>query len=218
MIFEILLECDDWVVINKPVGAEMHSQSDSAGLVVLLERQLKQSLWPIHRLDKVTSGCLLLAKNASAARQLSEQFAQRTINKIYMAIARGKPKKKKGWIKGDMIKSRNGCWKLTRTTTNAAVTYFESQAMTKEYQSDDVTRTMSGFRLYTLQPKTGKTHQLRVAMKSIGVPILGDLRYGGEPANRVYLHASELTFNWHDQPITVLAPNPFTGYLIANTR
>lgn len=221
MAFQVLHRTNDWLVIDKPAGTDFHSQSGQPGLMVELSEQLGCKVWPVHRLDKVTSGCLLVATSASAAAQLSEQFAARSVTKEYLAIAAGKPKKKQGWVKGDMAKSRNGCWKLVRGQNNPAVTQFTStaitdpkveQALDSSNQVEQATATESGavqnqskhpLRLYHLMPKTGKTHQLRVMMKSIGVPIIGDQRYGGLSARRCYLHAYRLSFKWHGETITV---------------
>lgn len=203
MLFPILLETDAWLVINKPAGADFHSQSGNAGLIVQLSSQLNQPLWPVHRLDKVTSGCLLVAKSAEAAATLSRQFADRHVQKTYIALACGKPRKKQGWIKGDMVKSRNGSWKLSRQVNNPAITQFHSCAITGDIPA--LLSHYTGLRAYYLLPTTGKSHQLRVAMKSLGTPILGDSRYGGSPANRCYLHAYQLIFNWENETIQVNA-------------
>jgi len=78
--------------------------------------------------------------------------------------------------------ARNGSWKLLRSVENPAVTQFFSFGLTP------------GLRLYLLKPHTGKTHQLRVALKSLGVPLLGDTRYGADKSDRAYLHAWQLAF------------------------
>lgn len=143
-----------------------------------------------HRLDKVTSGLLLLARTPQANQQLSMQFQARETQKYYLAIAKGKPSKKQGLVVGDMQKVRRGSWRLLRSQTNPAVTQFFSVALGE------------GYRLYLLKPLTGKTHQLRVVMKSLGCPIVGDERYGGEQADRTYLHAYALQFNWSQQVIS----------------
>lgn len=184
--FHIVADHADWLALYKPEGIGMHSEHQETGLVVQASQQLGYPLWPVHRLDKVTSGILLLAKNAAAAARLSALFAEHRIEKIYLAQAQGKPGKKQGWVKGDMEKARNGCHKLARTMNNPAITRFISHF-------DE----SSGNRLYLLRPYTGKTHQLRVALKSLGCPILGDIRYGAEAADRTYLHA--LALRWQDE-------------------
>ncbi len=190
--FRVIARGDGWLAAEKPAGISFHSEDGSAGFVAQLEAQLQHPLWPVHRLDKVTSGILLFATRADTATILSEEFAQRRAEKFYLAMGSGKPSKKQGWIKGDMAKSRNGCYKLLRQTDNPAITRFLSHF-------DE----SSGKRLFLLSPKTGRTHQLRVAMKSLGTPILGDERYGGEKAERTYLHAWMLRITAPDGPVTL---------------
>ena len=181
--FTILTDSQDFVVVNKPTGVSMHQEGEQAGIVPQLCQQLNcKHLWLVHRLDKVTSGCLLLAKTSSAASELSQSFAKRLVQKYYLAITSQKPKKRQGSIIGDMQKSRNGKWMLTRERQNPAVTHFFDRGLG------------GGKRLQLLKPYTGKTHQLRVAMNSMGSSILGDKTYGGLTADRTYLHAWYLQF------------------------
>jgi tRNA pseudouridine32 synthase/23S rRNA pseudouridine746 synthase len=189
----------DWLIINKPNGVSMqHEQGDISTLSLqqLALAEIKKidpsilRLWPVHRLDKATSGLVIFAKSAAAAATFGQLFSQHKVKKHYLAIALGKPKKKQGWIKGDMEKGRNGSWLLTRNHLNPASTYFESSALETDQKSAK--------RLYLIQPKTGKTHQIRVALKSLGCAILGDERYKGAEADRCYLHAFALSFHWQD--------------------
>lgn len=165
----------------------MHSENE-AGLVVQASNVFKRPLWPVHRLDRVTSGILLLATSKEGAARLGELFAKQDMNKWYLAQSRLKPKKKQGWVKGDMAKGRNGSWLLKRSMDNPAITYFISHFDETNQQ-----------RIFLLQPKTGKTHQLRVAMKSLGAAIDGDSRYAGAVADRTYLHAYALS--WFDSAL-----------------
>ncbi|AEY02117.1 pseudouridine synthase [Oceanimonas sp. GK1] len=190
----IVLDHTDFVVINKPAGIGMHQQGDEPGLVRRLSEQLNQPLYPVHRLDQMTTGVLLLARNPEANRVLSGQFAGRTTTKHYLALTDRKPVKKQGWVKGGMEKARNGSWKLTRGEAHLAVTRFFSTSLAP------------GLRGVVLEPHTGRTHQLRVALKSLGCPILGDTRYGGTAADRGYLHAWRLAFDWQGERMTVTAP------------
>lgn len=139
-------------------------------------------LYPVHRLDVATSGLVLLAKTPAANRQLSMAFEARRVIKHYVALTAKKPLKKQGWVIGDMEKSRGGNYRLSRSHRNPARTALRSFALE------------DGRRLWVLRPLTGKTHQLRVALKSLAAPIIGDARYGGEPADRMYLHAWRLEF------------------------
>ncbi|MBM96869.1 MAG: TIGR01621 family pseudouridine synthase [Oceanospirillaceae bacterium] len=191
----ILHETPDWIAINKPDGIGMHTEDEQPGIVVRLSDFVGEKLWPVHRLDKVTSGVLLMARNGKAAAQLGKLFEHHDIQKFYIAQSTDKPTKKQGWIKGDMEKSRNGSWKLTRRMDNPAITRFLSSYSESRQR-----------RQFLLAPKTGKTHQLRVALKSVGSPIEGDQRYKGTASDRTYLHAAGLVFNWQGEHIEVTAP------------
>ncbi len=183
-MFELIADEPDFVVINKQAGCNFHSEQGEAGLVVAVEQFLGQKLYSVHRLDKLTSGVLLLAKSPAAAAELAQLFAQRQVEKFYIALSDAKPTKKQGLIKGDMQKSRRGSWKLTKTEHNPAITHFFSFPV------------RAGLRLFVLKPLTGKTHQLRVALKSVGSAILGDMRYGQHESDRGYLHAYQLAFTY----------------------
>ena len=136
----------------------------------------------------------MLAKTAAAAREFGELFAAHRVEKYYLALAKGKPRKKQGTIKGDMEKARRGAWKLTRTLDQPAITHFRSFG------------TESGIRVFLVQPASGKTHQIRVALKSLGTPILGDRLYGGEQSDRVYLHAFGLRFQLNNRQYVYVTP------------
>ncbi|WP_188151517.1 TIGR01621 family pseudouridine synthase [Teredinibacter waterburyi] len=184
----IVAETAQFWVIDKPVGVAVHDQQGEAGerepgLLSRLREQLAEpELYLCHRLDRITSGLMLIARGSSANKRLSEAFRQRQIQKYYLAIAAQKPLRKQGLVRGDMGAARNGSWKLLRSVENPAVTQFFSFGLTP------------GLRLYLLKPHTGKTHQLRVALKSLGVPLLGDTRYGADKSDRAYLHAWQLAF------------------------
>ncbi len=181
--FQLVADEANFVVLNKSAGLNFHCEDGEPGVVALAEKELGLKLYSVHRLDKMTSGLLLLAKSSSAAAKLSQAFAEKTVTKFYLALSLKKPKKKQGLIKGDMEKARRGSWKLVKSLNNPAVTQFFS------YSVDE------GLRLFVVKPQTGKTHQIRVALKSIGSPILGDSRYAGDAADRGYLHAYSLGFD-----------------------
>jgi tRNA pseudouridine32 synthase/23S rRNA pseudouridine746 synthase len=125
-----------------------------------------------------------VAKNHEAASIFGELFREHKVTKYYIAIAGNKPNKKQGAIRGDIVKGRRGAWKLEQALTNPSLTQFLSYSL------------VPGKRLYILKPHTGKTHQLRVVMKSLSVPILGDSLYSGEASDRTYLHAYGLKFEF----------------------
>ncbi|WP_044619682.1 pseudouridine synthase [Gynuella sunshinyii] len=189
----------DFIVVDKPSGLPVHG--DQANNVVDLWRQhLGQEVFPCHRLDKDTSGLLLLALNTEAAAELSQQFFLRKVEKYYFGVSTARPKKSQGKVIGDLKKSRNGNYKLTRELKNPAVTYFFSRGL------------KPGYRALLFKPLTGQTHQLRVIAKSLGAPLLGDPRYDGNNADRMYLHACYLKFDYQQQSYANWLP-PDTGDL-----
>ncbi|MBM5570000.1 MULTISPECIES: TIGR01621 family pseudouridine synthase [Deefgea] len=180
----ILALTDDFVLIDKPAGLDFHQNDEQVSLIELVRQQTGiDTLLSVHRLDKMTSGLLLFARNPETARSLGEQFAEHRIEKFYLAISDAKPNKKQGKIQGGMEKGRGGNWKFVRSGGQLATTQFFSYGLGE------------GLRLFLLRPRTGRTHQLRVALKSLGSPILGDSRYASSNADRGYLHAYAIEFN-----------------------
>lgn len=202
---EIIHEHLDWLLCYKPEGINFHTEGEALGLVELAKLQFSMELWPVHRLDKATSGLIVFAKNQSACRELSALFSQRRVSKFYLAVCENTLKKKQGKVTGDMAKARRGSFKLLKTQDNPAITQFISKSL------------MPGFRLCLLKPKTGKTHQLRVMLKSLGAAIIGDKRYSGKQGDRLYLHAFALQFSYlgEDYEFSVL---PQTGSLFRSAQ
>ncbi|EMA8956441.1 TIGR01621 family pseudouridine synthase [Vibrio fluvialis] len=202
-MFDILLTHTDFLLINKHPNVSVHKDD---GDTMLLQEVAKQSgdaqLYLVHRLDKMTSGILLLARNAQAASELSKAFAERQVEKFYLALGSKKPKKKQGLISGDMERSRRASWKLLASQTNPAVTQFFSLAAEP------------GERLFLCKPYTGKTHQIRVALKSIGSGIVGDPIYNaGNQADRGYLHAFALRFSYAGETYQWVCDPRYQGVL-----
>ncbi|WP_136484525.1 TIGR01621 family pseudouridine synthase [Vibrio sp. H11] len=183
-MFDILYSHADFLIINKHPNVSVHKDDGDTMLLQDVGQQSGDSqLYLVHRLDKMTSGILLLARNASAASELSKAFADRAVAKFYLALGSKKPKKKQGLVSGDMERSRRSAWKLMPSQHNPAVTQFFSAAAEP------------GERLFLCKPHTGKTHQIRVALKSVGSAIVGDPIYNpGSSADRGYLHAFALRF------------------------
>ena len=197
MKLDIVYQTDDFIIIYKPCGLSVHKDQSEIGLTTLVAKQLGvPQVWLVHRLDKVTSGLLILALNAESAAEFFRLFAEHRIQKTYLALSNHKPKKKQGLIVGDMQKARNGAWKLCPSKENPAITRFKSVSCEPN------------LRLFILKPQTGKTHQLRVAMKSLASPILGDALYGKktEKIDRTYLHAARLQFEFKGQAFDVFTP------------
>jgi len=217
-MFKIITQTDDFVVISKNANVNFHDEGEhGVGLFSQVKQYLLQQfniteLYPIHRLDKMTSGLLLFAKNSESAKLFGELFKSHQIEKYYLAISDKKPIKKQGLIKGDMAKSRRGMFKLLRTMNNPAITQFFSYSIGNKC------------RLYLLKPHSGKTHQLRVALSSIGSPILGDPLYdtnsknkSNSIADRGYLHAYALRFEFLGKRYEfILPPKDGTFYLSDN--
>lgn len=182
--FTILEQNQHFIIVDKAPNVNFHTVDNELGIVELVKQHLKlEQLFPVHRLDKMTSGLLVFGKTKEVAAEFGRLFETRNIEKYYLAVSNKKPKKKQGLIKGDMKKGRNGSYLLLKTMLNPAITQFFSYSIEPS------------IRCYLLKPHTGKTHQLRVAMKSIGAPILGDERYYPKNQSGVgHLHAWRLSF------------------------
>jgi len=192
-------EHPDFWVFSKPSGISVNDNHNSSGFIALQKHALSVSqIHPVHRLDEGTSGLLLAAKHTEANRLLSIEFQNQRVEKVYVAVVRANPgtspNKKQGWITGDMKPQRGGSWKLMRSRGNPATTYFQTESIGDRY------------RIALLAPKTGRTHQLRVAMKANATPIVGDERYGGEKADRLYLHACYLAFSYGEAAFQFTLP------------
>lgn len=211
MTYKKVYENDFFLVIDKSAGIGFHDELEAEqrtlGIVSLVKAQESINVFPVHRLDKMTSGLLLLAKTSDVARQITELFASRDVEKYYLAISDRKPKKKQGWVIGDMEKGRRGSWLLKPSRQKPARTYFISKALSE------------GKRLYLVKLFTGKTHQIRVALKSIGAPIVGDVRYqdkvAAESYDRGYLHAFGLKFEFGGESYE-FGSMPLVGELFTN--
>lgn len=191
-MYSLVYENEFFMIINKNQDVDFHKTTESVSLIKCVrEKEGLTELLPVHRLDRMTSGLMIFAKSRDVSRSLSQQFQARAIEKYYIAISDKKPKKSQGLISGDMEKARRGAWKLLPSRINPAQTRFFSKSYGK------------GFRLFILKPLTGKTHQLRVALKSIGSPILGDPIYNRATStdfDRGYLHSYALKFTHHGTP------------------
>ncbi|TSC79635.1 MAG: 23S rRNA pseudouridine synthase [Candidatus Peregrinibacteria bacterium Gr01-1014_25] len=220
----VLYEDDACIVINKPAGIAVHPGAGTArektilhGAAFLLkERGLPFSPESIlvHRLDRGTTGCLLLAKTPAAHMALQEQFAQRTVRKKYLAIVAGVPDPPVAVIDAPIGRSssdRTAMGIIGASALREARTTYRTVASSREAS------------LLACDLHTGRTHQLRVHLSAIGHPILGDDTYTSEFAERVAtasgidricLHARELTFTspatGHAETIQAPPPEEFT--------
>lgn len=208
----IIYEDDDCLVVIKPAGVLTHSKGafNPEATVSTFIRPKTEGMNDnrggiVHRLDRVTSGLLICAKNESALKWLQEQFSERNVEKVYMAVVSGIPERPEAII--DMPIERNPKKPQTfRVGPNG------KKAKT-QYKIIDSNEKYS---LIELKPTTGRTHQLRVHMSEIGHPIVGDVLYGGEAASRTFLHALsiELTLpNKVQKKFTAPLPVEFNNML-----
>jgi 23S rRNA pseudouridine1911/1915/1917 synthase len=149
----------------------------------------------VHRLDKDTSGAMVIAKNIKCFKHMQQQFQQRQVEKKYLALAHGKLEPKSGDIKMPLARQLKNRKKFAvRLSGRQAITYYQ----VKKYLHKDGEK----FSLVKLQPKTGRTHQLRVHLKHLGHPIVSDPIYLGKKRQkqdelwcpRLFLHAQCLKF------------------------
>ena len=209
---KLIFQNNNFAIFDKPAGLNFHSEDGEAGFVVLATKALHvEQLFSVHRLDKMTSGLIILAKSSEVANQFTKLFEEKKVQKFYLAISLRKPKKKQGWIKADMAQSRRGSYKLLQTKNNPAITQFISVAL------------RVGERFFLVKPHTGKTHQIRVALKSIGSPIAGDVRYANadeaKEEDRGYLHAFALNFTLNYKEFSFVSePNSGEKYLSSEAK
>lgn len=194
----ILFEDDDIVVINKPAGMVVHPAAGNREhtLVNALLYHCKtlsgiggtQRPGIVHRLDKDTSGCIVVAKNDEAHRNLARQFAGRSVSKIYLALASGIFKKKRGII--ETLIGRHPVHRKKMTVPS----HGRGRAAKTEYR---VLQEPGPYSLVECTLHTGRTHQIRVHLKHLGHPLLGDALYGSKPTvefPRQMLHSWKLGF------------------------
>jgi 23S rRNA pseudouridine1911/1915/1917 synthase len=194
----VLFEDNDLIVINKPAGISVHPGAGrKRGTLVnaLLShcKNLsgiggKERPGIVHRLDKETSGCLVVAKNDLAHLDLSRQFAARTVKKIYLALVAGKLRRSSGTVVAAIARHRVHRKKMTIAREGG-----------REARTDfKVVRGGGDATLLECRLHSGRTHQIRVHLQHLGHPVLGDVVYGGRRAGkfpRQMLHAWKLAFD-----------------------
>jgi 23S rRNA pseudouridine955/2504/2580 synthase len=213
LLRDTVLYRDDWaVVINKPAGIAVQGGTNTErhvdALLDGLRFESKERPRLVHRLDKDTSGVLLLARNAAAASFFTRAFRDKTTRKIYWAITVGLPEIRQGRIDLALSKSGGAGHERVRADEEgkSAVTYYAV-----------VDQAGARASWLALLPVTGRTHQLRAHCAALGTPILGDGKYGGAAAHlaggaaehRLHLHARSLEIP-HPQggTLSVTAPLP----------
>jgi 23S rRNA pseudouridine1911/1915/1917 synthase len=194
---DIIFENEDLLVVNKPAGMVVHpSPGHDRGTLVHAALGHAPEMEGIggeerpgivHRLDKDTSGLIVIAKNEQSHRWLQDQFRTRTVEKIYLALVDGKPPTPSGRVEAPI--GRNA----TKRKLMSVVPPEKGRAATSEY------KTLESFPDHTLlevHPLTGRTHQIRVHLAFLGCPVVGDTIYGKKKASvnlaRHFLHAYKL--------------------------
>jgi 23S rRNA pseudouridine1911/1915/1917 synthase len=195
---KILYEDDDLLVIDKPAGLTVHPAPGhpSHTLVNAVLSHLSEIeeegnvIRPgiVHRLDKDTSGLMLVAKNNVALANLSDQFKSRSVKKVYITLVKGIIKPEKGVIDAPIGRDSGDRKKMAVTGESRG-----RQARTN-YR---VLRYVGKNSLLEITPETGRTHQIRVHLAAIGYPVFGDITYGKKSAflNRQFLHAHRIGFH-----------------------
>jgi len=191
---EILFADDHLVAVHKPSGLLVHrspiDRRETRFAMQLLRDQLGRRVYPVHRLDKPTSGVLLFALSADSARPLARAFAEGRVEKTYLAVVRGVPAET-GTIDHPLREEPDGLAASgadPRKGAQAAVTAFRRLASTElpcavgRYPS-------SRYALVEAQPRTGRRHQLRRHFKHLFHPIIGDTKYGEGRHNRFFREA-----------------------------
>ncbi len=222
---DIVYEDDDLAIVNKPAGMMVHAGAgatdDARNRGTLVNALLHhfQSLSGVggelrpgivHRLDRATSGLMVVAKNDEAHRQLAKQFSSREVHKTYIALVHGWPKQDRGTIQSAISRHTQ---KRTRMTTRG---FGGRDAVTHYGVKQKIDSPYGKFALLEVKIETGRTHQIRVHMSSLGHPVVGDALYGapgelrtqsnkrraaGMPAtltlDRNFLHSTELELFTH---------------------
>jgi 23S rRNA pseudouridine1911/1915/1917 synthase len=200
---DIVFENDDLLIVNKPAGMVVHPSPghDSGTLVHAALGHVpelegiggEERPGIVHRLDKETSGLIVIAKNERAHRWLQDQFRTRTVEKVYLALVDGKPHTPTGRVEAAI--GRNS----THRKLMSVVPLDKGREAVSEY------RTMESFPEHTLlevHPLTGRTHQIRVHMAFLGCPVVGDTVYGKKKSSlkldRHFLHAYKLKISLAD--------------------
>lgn len=209
-----ILHMDDEVIaLNKPAGVAVQGGSGTHlhidGVLDWLKMGAKDRPRLVHRLDRDTSGVMLLARTRASAAQLTKAFQSRDTQKIYWAITVGVPSEKQGMIDAPLAKLPGHRGELVQINENMG-----KPAKTLFRTIDNAGKDAAWLEL---QPLTGRTHQIRVHCQAIGVPVVGDPKYGVRDAgilelgidNQLHLHARSLTIETgNGKNLSVTAPLP----------
>ncbi len=213
LLDSILLETDEFLVVNKPFGLAVHGGSGiNLGVIESLRamRAPHAYLELVHRLDRDTSGCLLIAKSRQVLKHLQNQMRQRSMDKRYITLVSGRWAKERREVNAPLLKKTVASGeRIVRANSEGkpSLTRFK---LLKHYTNAS---------LLEVKLETGRTHQIRVHCQLVGHPLAGDPKYGDESYNetlrdiglkRLFLHAAELTFSSpaSGERVRVQAPLP----------
>lgn len=208
---EIIYEDDDLLVVEKPakllsVATDKLEQNTLHGKCVDYLKQQDNKSWCyiVHRLDKETSGIMLLSKNKQSKDYLQEQFSQRQVYRIYHAMVEGQPLEQSGTVEQYLMEDKHLNIRVVKPKHKdgkLAITHWEVIQQTEEAS------------LIRVMIETGRRHQIRMAMKELGCPIIGDKLHEAEsnPFGRICLHATSLEFLHPatDEPVRFESQPPF---------
>jgi 23S rRNA pseudouridine1911/1915/1917 synthase len=193
----IVWEDEHLLVIDKPAGLVVHPGAGHASGTLVDALGTKagggepERRGIVHRLDRDTSGLMVVARSEEAHKRLSNLVRRRALERTYLALVEGRPRSRTGRIEAPIGRDRSDPTRISLDSDSArdAVTHFE------------VDRLLPGYALLRVTLETGRMHQIRVHLAAIGLPVVGDHVYGvpGEGLTRQFLHAAELAF-----------PHPFT--------
>ncbi|MCL5407482.1 MAG: RluA family pseudouridine synthase [Patescibacteria group bacterium] len=210
---KIIYEDKYLLVANKPAGILVHpTLAEEKNTLVdwLINKypEIKNLNWPdatrpgiVHRLDKDTSGLMILAKTPAVLEKLQQQFKERKVQKTYLALVVGKPQNNHGKIETQITRGQAGTQKVQEFnfafsgTLRPAITFYETISQYKFNKID--------FTLLSVIPKTGRMHQIRVHLKYLGHPIVGDPLYNTKESRKIsknlalnyqFLHAQKIEF------------------------
>lgn len=197
------------LVIDKPAGIPVHGGPGGGDN---LERHFDQLRFGLprppalaHRLDRDTSGCLVLGRHPKALRKLGRLFQDGRVGKVYWAVTRGCPAAPRGTVDAPLKKlsTREGGWHMVAAE--------DGQPAATDYEV--LGRSPDGLCWLGCSPRTGRTHQIRVHLAGLGCPIIGDRQYGtvaGDADQPMHLHSRSITLPLYPSrdPITAIAPPP----------
>lgn len=211
-----LLRDDDLLVLDKPAGWSVMGERHDTD-VVRLARDAGETLWPAHRIDKVTSGLVLFARRLEAHGDLTRQFADRTVAKTYLAVATGTGLPARGTIELPLSVGRKNrvriaaareaitrdgdVWTVPDDAVQPGDHYPSTTAFERLWVGDERT-------LLAVTPTTGRRHQIRVHLAWIGHALVGDPLFAKNPPTRTGLHAWRLAFTGPDGTRHALEASP----------